>query len=120
MFAGPCHPDTGRGLQALKTIKVRCWMEGSTSSFIASFFFLYINLFVLVNFNVVPVLHQPGQLLISLPESCLLTTSTVLDSYLGYYVKRQAHTNIHSHVPSVKMSKIEFRHFFVSTAAFQL
>ncbi|XP_076598711.1 SET domain-containing protein 4 isoform X2 [Chaetodon auriga] len=42
--------DTGRGLQALKTIK-------------------------------------PGQLLISLPESCLLTTSTVLNSYLGHYVK---------------------------------
>lgn len=47
----PAHfTDTGRGLQALKTIK-------------------------------------PGQLLISLPESCLLTTSTVLDSYLGYYIK---------------------------------
>ncbi|XP_055358815.1 SET domain-containing protein 4 isoform X2 [Betta splendens] len=30
---------------------------------------------------------KPGQLLISLPESCLLTTSTVLDSYLGQYVK---------------------------------
>uniref|UniRef100_A0A3B4ULA9 SET domain containing 4 n=1 Tax=Seriola dumerili TaxID=41447 RepID=A0A3B4ULA9_SERDU len=29
----------------------------------------------------------PGQLLISLPESCLLTTSTVLDSYLGQYIK---------------------------------
>nr|XP_046257224.1 SET domain-containing protein 4 isoform X3 [Scatophagus argus] len=43
--------DTGRGLQALKTIK-------------------------------------PGQLLISLPESCLLTTSTVLDGYLGPYVER--------------------------------
>ncbi|XP_031727538.1 SET domain-containing protein 4 isoform X3 [Anarrhichthys ocellatus] len=42
--------DTGRGLQAVKTIK-------------------------------------PGQLLISLPESCLLTTSTVLDSYLGHYIK---------------------------------
>ncbi|XP_071393150.1 SET domain-containing protein 4 [Centroberyx affinis] len=42
--------DTGRGLQAQKTIK-------------------------------------PGQLLISLPESCLLTTSTVLDSYLGTYIK---------------------------------
>lgn len=42
--------DTGRGLQALKTIK-------------------------------------PGQLVISLPESCLLTTSTVLDSYLGQYIK---------------------------------
>ncbi|XP_019119398.2 SET domain-containing protein 4 [Larimichthys crocea] len=42
--------DTGRGLQALKTIK-------------------------------------PGQLLISLPQSCLLTTSTVLDSYLGQYIK---------------------------------
>uniref|UniRef100_UPI0037E7694C SET domain-containing protein 4 n=1 Tax=Semicossyphus pulcher TaxID=241346 RepID=UPI0037E7694C len=42
--------DTGRGLQALKTIK-------------------------------------PGQLIISLPESCLLTTSTVLDSYLGQYIK---------------------------------
>ncbi|XP_041803910.1 SET domain-containing protein 4 [Chelmon rostratus] len=42
--------DTGRGLQALKTVK-------------------------------------PGQLLISLPESCLLTTSTVLNSYLGQYIK---------------------------------
>ncbi|TMS04353.1 SET domain-containing protein 4 [Larimichthys crocea] len=42
--------DTGRGLQALKTI-------------------------------------NSGQLLISLPESCLLTTSTVLDSYLGQYIK---------------------------------
>ncbi|XP_029305405.1 SET domain-containing protein 4 [Cottoperca gobio] len=42
--------DTGRGLQALKTIK-------------------------------------PGQLIISLPESCLLTTSTVLHSYLGPYIK---------------------------------
>ncbi|XP_070771885.1 SET domain-containing protein 4 [Enoplosus armatus] len=42
--------DTGRGLQALKTMK-------------------------------------PGQLLISLPESCLLTTSAVLDSYLGQYIK---------------------------------
>ncbi|XP_022603867.1 SET domain-containing protein 4 isoform X2 [Seriola dumerili] len=30
---------------------------------------------------------KPGQLLISLPESCLLTTSTVLDSYLGQYIK---------------------------------
>ncbi|XP_078144754.1 SET domain-containing protein 4 [Centroberyx gerrardi] len=47
----PSHfTDTGRGLQAQKTIK-------------------------------------PGQLLISLPESCLLTTSTVLDSYLGTYIK---------------------------------
>uniref|UniRef100_A0A3Q2ZNN9 SET domain containing 4 n=1 Tax=Hippocampus comes TaxID=109280 RepID=A0A3Q2ZNN9_HIPCM len=43
-------PDTGRGLQALRSIK-------------------------------------PNQLLISLPESCLLTTSTVLDSYLGRYIK---------------------------------
>ncbi|XP_062303581.1 SET domain-containing protein 4-like [Osmerus eperlanus] len=31
---------------------------------------------------------QPGELLISLPESCLLTTSTVLKSYLGQYIKR--------------------------------
>lgn len=30
---------------------------------------------------------KPGQLLISLPESCLLTTSTVLESYLGQYIK---------------------------------
>ncbi|KAM3606159.1 uncharacterized protein V6R79_011682 [Siganus canaliculatus] len=30
---------------------------------------------------------QPGELVISLPESCLLTTSTVLDSYLGQYIK---------------------------------
>ncbi|XP_026210330.1 SET domain-containing protein 4 [Anabas testudineus] len=30
---------------------------------------------------------KPGQLVISLPESCLLTTSTVLDSYLGQYIK---------------------------------
>ncbi|KAM9365145.1 SET domain-containing protein 4 [Pholidichthys leucotaenia] len=43
--------DTGRGLQALKTIK-------------------------------------PGHLVISLPESCLLTTSTVLDSYIGHYIKK--------------------------------
>ncbi|XP_059179881.1 SET domain-containing protein 4 [Centropristis striata] len=42
--------DTGRGLQALNSIK-------------------------------------PGQLVISLPESCLLTTSTVLNSYLGPYIK---------------------------------
>ncbi|KAI9519623.1 hypothetical protein NQZ68_026828 [Dissostichus eleginoides] len=42
--------DTGRGLQALKTIK-------------------------------------SGELIISLPESCLLTTSTVLNSYLGPYIK---------------------------------
>ncbi|XP_077351623.1 SET domain-containing protein 4 isoform X2 [Festucalex cinctus] len=42
--------DTGRGLQALRSIK-------------------------------------PNQLLISLPESCLLTTATVLDSYLGHYIK---------------------------------
>ncbi|XP_074531529.1 SET domain-containing protein 4 isoform X2 [Halichoeres trimaculatus] len=42
--------DTGRGLQALKTIK-------------------------------------SDQLLISLPESCLLTTTTVLNSYLGPYIK---------------------------------
>ncbi|XP_047458709.1 SET domain-containing protein 4 isoform X2 [Mugil cephalus] len=30
---------------------------------------------------------KPGQLIISLPESCLLTTSTVLDSYLGPHIK---------------------------------
>ncbi|XP_034041593.1 SET domain-containing protein 4 [Thalassophryne amazonica] len=30
---------------------------------------------------------KPGQLLVSLPESCLLMTSTVLDSYLGSYIK---------------------------------
>ncbi|XP_051936910.1 SET domain-containing protein 4-like isoform X2 [Hippocampus zosterae] len=30
---------------------------------------------------------KPHQLMISLPESCLLTTSTVLDSYLGRYIK---------------------------------
>ncbi|XP_061141249.1 SET domain-containing protein 4 isoform X3 [Syngnathus typhle] len=42
--------DTGRGLQAVRSIK-------------------------------------PNQLLISLPESCLLTTSIVLDSYLGHYIK---------------------------------
>ncbi|KAM6956656.1 SET domain-containing protein 4 [Aplochiton taeniatus] len=30
----------------------------------------------------------PGEVLISLPESCLLSTSTVLDSYLGEYIKR--------------------------------
>ncbi|XP_034537584.1 SET domain-containing protein 4 [Notolabrus celidotus] len=41
---------TGRGLQALKTIKA-------------------------------------DQLIISLPESCLLTTATVLNSYLGHYIK---------------------------------
>ncbi|XP_073524482.1 SET domain-containing protein 4 isoform X3 [Phyllobates terribilis] len=31
---------------------------------------------------------QPGELIISLPESCLLTTSTVLSSYLGKYIRR--------------------------------
>ncbi|XP_069000252.1 SET domain-containing protein 4 [Embiotoca jacksoni] len=30
---------------------------------------------------------KPGELIISLPESCLLTTSTVLGSYLGLYVR---------------------------------
>uniref|UniRef100_A0A1A7Z941 SET domain containing 4 n=1 Tax=Nothobranchius furzeri TaxID=105023 RepID=A0A1A7Z941_NOTFU len=30
---------------------------------------------------------QPGEMIISLPESCLITTSTVLDSYLGPYIK---------------------------------
>lgn len=30
----------------------------------------------------------PGEVLISLPESCLLSTSTVMDSYLGEYIKR--------------------------------
>ncbi|KAM4045668.1 SET domain-containing protein 4 isoform 1-T2 [Anomaloglossus baeobatrachus] len=30
---------------------------------------------------------QPGELIISLPESCLLTTSTVLCSYLGNYIR---------------------------------
>ncbi|XP_038132692.1 SET domain-containing protein 4 [Cyprinodon tularosa] len=30
---------------------------------------------------------KPGQLLVSLPESCLLTTSTVLSSYLGPFIK---------------------------------
>lgn len=30
---------------------------------------------------------KPGKLLISLPETCLLTTSTVLSSYLGPYIK---------------------------------
>ncbi|CAJ1066792.1 SET domain-containing protein 4 [Xyrichtys novacula] len=30
---------------------------------------------------------KPGQLLISLPESCLLTTATVLSSNLGHYIK---------------------------------
>ncbi|XP_072246639.1 SET domain-containing protein 4 [Leuresthes tenuis] len=30
---------------------------------------------------------KPGELIISLPESCLLTTSTVLDSYLGQFIK---------------------------------
>lgn len=30
----------------------------------------------------------PGEVLVSLPESCLLSTSTVLDSYLGEYIKR--------------------------------
>ncbi|XP_075710708.1 SET domain-containing protein 4 isoform X2 [Rhinoderma darwinii] len=33
-------------------------------------------------------LLQPGELIISLPESCLLTTSTVLTSYLGKYIHR--------------------------------
>ncbi|XP_056415581.1 SET domain-containing protein 4 isoform X2 [Hyla sarda] len=31
---------------------------------------------------------QPGELIISLPESCLLTTSTVLTSYLAKYIHR--------------------------------
>uniref|UniRef100_A0A3Q0SIE8 SET domain containing 4 n=1 Tax=Amphilophus citrinellus TaxID=61819 RepID=A0A3Q0SIE8_AMPCI len=45
-------------------------------------------LFSGLNFLPVSVfVHQPGQLVISLPESCLLTTSTVLDSYLGRYIK---------------------------------
>ncbi|XP_014830638.1 PREDICTED: SET domain-containing protein 4 isoform X2 [Poecilia mexicana] len=30
---------------------------------------------------------MPGELVVSLPESCLLTTSTVLSSYLGEYIK---------------------------------
>lgn len=30
---------------------------------------------------------KPGELVISLPESCLLTTSTVLNSYLGRYIE---------------------------------
>ncbi|MED6265338.1 hypothetical protein CHARACLAT_024448 [Characodon lateralis] len=30
---------------------------------------------------------KPAELVISLPESCLLTTSTVLNSYLGQYIK---------------------------------
>ncbi|KAM4729664.1 SET domain-containing protein 4 isoform 1-T2 [Anableps anableps] len=30
---------------------------------------------------------KPGELVISLPESCLLTTSTVLSSYLGQFIK---------------------------------
>ncbi|XP_029376272.1 SET domain-containing protein 4 isoform X2 [Echeneis naucrates] len=34
---------------------------------------------------------KPGQLIISLPESCLLTTSTVLNSYLGQYIKSWKH-----------------------------
>ncbi|KAM9319592.1 SET domain-containing protein 4 [Gastrophryne carolinensis] len=31
---------------------------------------------------------KPGDLIISLPESCLLTTGTVLTSYLGDYIRR--------------------------------
>ncbi|KAG7273016.1 hypothetical protein CRUP_011900 [Coryphaenoides rupestris] len=31
--------------------------------------------------------NQPNELIISLPEVCLITTSTVLDSYLGPYIK---------------------------------
>ncbi|XP_067849365.1 SET domain-containing protein 4 isoform X2 [Heptranchias perlo] len=31
---------------------------------------------------------QPGDLVIALPEKCLLTTSTVLGSYLGEYIER--------------------------------
>lgn len=62
-------------------------------------------LFVWVDFNYVSVLRQPGELLVSLPESCLLTTSTVLDSYLGHYIKRQAHADIPSQAPSFKVSK---------------
>ncbi|XP_077150013.1 SET domain-containing protein 4 isoform X1 [Ranitomeya variabilis] len=30
---------------------------------------------------------QPGEIIISLPESCLLTTDTVLSSYLGKYIR---------------------------------
>lgn len=36
---------------------------------------------------------QPGHMLISLPESCLLTTSTVLNSYLGPFIKRYSPKN---------------------------
>ncbi|XP_078265820.1 SET domain-containing protein 4 [Rhinoraja longicauda] len=31
---------------------------------------------------------QPGELIIALPEQCLLTTTTVLGSYLGEYIER--------------------------------
>ncbi|XP_058508174.1 SET domain-containing protein 4 isoform X2 [Solea solea] len=34
---------------------------------------------------------KPGQLIVSLPASCLLTTSTVLSSYLGHYIKSWKH-----------------------------
>lgn len=36
---------------------------------------------------------QAGHMLISLPETCLLTTSTVLNSYLGPFIKRYAPKN---------------------------
>ncbi|CAG00359.1 unnamed protein product, partial [Tetraodon nigroviridis] len=39
---------------------------------------------------------QPGQMLISLPESCLLTTSTVLNSYLGPFIKGWAWCSVNT------------------------
>lgn len=85
VLVGPCHPDTGRGLQALRTVKVLWWIEETIN------FYWILMHFSWPVFNLVSVLCQPGELLISLSESCLLTTSTVLDSYLGHYIKRQAH-----------------------------
>ncbi|XP_013878185.1 SET domain-containing protein 4 [Austrofundulus limnaeus] len=34
---------------------------------------------------------KPGEMIISLPESCLLTTTTVLNSYLGSFIKSWRH-----------------------------
>lgn len=48
---------------------------------------------------------QPGHMLISLPESCLLTTSTVLNSYLGPFIKRYAPKN-HFKYQEMPFSKI--------------
>lgn len=48
-FVGPRHPDTGRGLQALRTVKVTGRMEERVS-FFASLLLLCIDVFILVSF----------------------------------------------------------------------